>query len=191
MDNKPKVMLVNVGGAIAPAVHSLNEHQPAYICFFVSEDSRPAIHSQILPALKYSPLHFDWVETPAAQSLLECYRALAEELPRILRKWGIRPEELAVEYTAGTKPMSVAAVLATIDFSSQYFYVGSKDPSGRDRDGVGVVLDGQEKSWFQTNPWRSWPYPPVRKLRCFSTLAALQTRRARSQAGACRRAGTA
>jgi CRISPR-associated protein (TIGR02710 family) len=49
--------------------------------------------------------------------------------------------------------MSVAAVLATIEFSSQYFYVGSRDPSGRDREGIGVVLDGKEFSWFQTNPW--------------------------------------
>ena len=49
--------------------------------------------------------------------------------------------------------MSVAAVLATIDHSSQYFYVGSRDPSGRDKDGIGVVLDGKEYTWFQTNPW--------------------------------------
>lgn len=150
---KPKAMLVNVGGATAPAIHTLNEQQPNFICFFVSPDSKPLIRAKILPALQYQPEHYDWVETLVPQDLLECYRALSNKLPPILQKWGVNPNELAVEYTAGTKPMSVAAVLATVDTSFQYFYVGSKDPEGRDRSGIGVVLDGKEWTWFQTNPW--------------------------------------
>ncbi len=153
MTERAKAMLVNVGGATAPAIHTLNEQQPPYICFFVSADSRPLIRSRILPELNYQPEHYDWIETPAPQSLLECYRALADNLPRLLEKWGVPAESLAVEYTAGTKPMSVAAVLATIETSSQYYYVGTRDASGRDRDGIGVVLDGKEFTWFQTNPW--------------------------------------
>lgn len=149
---KPKAMLVNVGGATAPAVHALNEQQPPFVCFFVSADSRPLIN-KILPALNYRLKHFDWIETPSPQDLVACYRVLARDLPGILRKWEVEPNELAVEYTAGTKPMSVAAVLATIDSSSQYFYVGSKDPQGRDKGGIGVVLDGREWTWFQSNPW--------------------------------------
>lgn len=150
---KLQAMLVNVGGAVSPAIHTLNEQQPRFICFFVSEDTRPLIREKILPALHYEPEHYDWVETPAPQSLLECYRALTRDIPRILEKWRIPPESLGVEYTAGTKPMSVAAVLATIEFSSHYFYVGARDAQGRDRDGIGVVLDGKEWTWFQTNPW--------------------------------------
>lgn len=150
---KPKAMLVNVGGATAPAVHALNEQQPRFVCFFVSSSSKPLFREKILPALDYQPEHYDWIETPSPQDLVECYRVLARELPGILNKWGVEPNELAVEYTAGTKPMSVAAVLATIDSSSQYFYVGSKDPQGRDKGGIGVVLDGKEWTWFQSNPW--------------------------------------
>jgi CRISPR-associated protein (TIGR02710 family) len=146
-------MLVNVGGATSPAVHTLNEQKPRFICFFVSPESKAAIREKILPTLDYEPEHYDWIETQIPQNLLACYKALADHLPLILEKWGVLPEELGVEYTAGTKPMSVAAVLATIDRSSEYFYVGSKDPSGRDRDGIGVVLDGREFTWFQTNPW--------------------------------------
>lgn len=150
---KPKAMLVNVGGAVAPAIHTLNEQQPAYICFFVSPDSKPHIREKILPALHYQYEHYDWIETTVPQDLLACYRALSSKLPPILEKWGVQATQLAVEYTAGTKPMSVAAVMATIDSSSQYFYVGSKDSQGRDRAGIGVVLDGKESTWFQTNPW--------------------------------------
>lgn len=150
---KPLAMLVNVGGAVSPAIHTLNEQRPQFICFFVSSDSKPLIRSAILPALAYAPEHYDWIETLVPQSLLECYRALAENLPRLLEKWGVPPEALGVEYTAGTKPMSVAAVLATVETTSQYFYVGARDASGRDRDGIGVVLDGKEFTWFQSNPW--------------------------------------
>ncbi len=151
--NTVRALLVVVGGATSPAIHALNEQRPPFICFFVSADSKPMIRSAILPALKYDPEHYDWIETPAPQSLLECFRALDQQLPLMLEKWGVAPEALGVEYTSGTKPMSVAAVLATVESSSQYSYVGAADPSGRDRGGIGVVLDGKEFTWFQTNPW--------------------------------------
>lgn len=151
--DKPHAILVNVGGATAPAIHTLNSQKPPYICFFVSADSEPLIRSKILPALDYNPDHYDWIKTDSPQNLLECYQVLAENLHRVLNKWGIPLENLGVEFTAGTKPMSVAAVLVTIESCSQYFYVGSIDASGRDREGIGVVLDGQEKCWFQSNPW--------------------------------------
>jgi CRISPR-associated protein (TIGR02710 family) len=153
VSEKPIAMLVNVGGGTSPAIHTLNEQQPLYICFFVSHESKSLIKEKILPELKYIPEHYDWVETPAPQNLLMCYKTLQEELPRVLKKWGVDPSLLGVEYTAGTKPMSVAAILATIDTSSQFFYVGAADKSGRDRDGIGVVLDGKECSLFETNPW--------------------------------------
>lgn len=153
MRSRPTAMLVNVGNATSPAIHILNEQQPRFICFFVSEDTKGLISSRILPDLKYQPEHYDWIKTPAPQSMHECFRVLLQELPRILQKWDVAPETLGVEYTAGTKPMSVAAVLATIDTCARYFYVGTADAAGRNNDGIGVVLDGREYSWYQTNPW--------------------------------------
>ncbi len=153
VSEKPKAMIVNVGGATSPAVHILNGQQPPFICFFVSGDSKHLIKEKILPNLNYNPEHYDWIETKVPQDLLECYRVLVKKLPDIFEKWGVDPTEVAVEYTSGTKPMSVAVILATIDHSSQYFYVGSKDAEGRDKEGIGVVLDGKEYTWFQSNPW--------------------------------------
>lgn len=146
-------MLVTVGGAPSSAVHTLNEQKPRYICFFVSEDTRPAIREKILPNLEYTPENYVWIVTPAPQNLLECYRALAENLPRHLDMWGVSAADLGVEYTGGTKPMSVAAVLATVESSSRYFYVGARGPGGRDRGGIGVVVDGKESTWYEVNPW--------------------------------------
>ena len=146
-------ILVTVGGAPASAIHTLNEQKPRFICFFVSAETKTAIREKILPALTYSPEHYDWIQVPSPQNLVECYRVLRDRLPQILEKWNVSPTDLGVEYTGGTKPMSVAAVLATIDASSRYFYVGASDPTGRDRSGIGVVLDGRESTWYQLNPW--------------------------------------
>jgi CRISPR-associated protein (TIGR02710 family) len=67
-----------------------------------------------------------------------------------LQKWGVDNDELVVDYTGGTKTMSVAITLATIEGSSVYSYVGGVE---RSKDGVGVVIDGKEKMWFLDNPW--------------------------------------
>ncbi len=163
MKDSPKAMLVNVGGATSPAIHTLNELQPPFICFFVSPSTKDSIKT-IRKALNYQPEHFDWIVTPSAQNLLSCFQALSEHLPQMLEKWEVSPEELGVDYTAATKPMSVAAVLATIDHSSQYFYVGATDSSGRDKDGIGVVLDGKERIWYQSNPWEALAVPARKEI---------------------------
>lgn len=170
---KPLVMLVNVGGSHLPVIHSLNQQQPAYICFFVSKDSKPLIWEKILPALNYNPRHYDWIETPAPQDLLACYKALEAELPQKLTKWEVPPEALCVEYTAGTKPMSVASVLVTINTTSQYSYVGAADASGRDHGGIGFVLEGREYIWNQVNPWEQLAVPARREIAMLFNLGRL------------------
>ena len=148
-----KAMLVSVGGAPAPIIYTLNQRTPTYICFFVSPETKSTLHEQILPALDFQPRHYDWIETPSAQLLNESYRALAKQLPPLLEKWDVPWQSLEVDFTGGTKTMSVAVVLATIEHVSNYSYVGSPDADGRDKGGVGVVLDGRERMWYQSNPW--------------------------------------
>ena len=60
---KPRAMLVSVGGAASPAIHTLNVLQPPFICFFVSPDSKPKIKAEILPALAYQGW-ITWLQIP-------------------------------------------------------------------------------------------------------------------------------
>jgi L-ascorbate metabolism protein UlaG (beta-lactamase superfamily) len=76
-------MLAVVGGASAGVIHSLNEQEPQYICFFVSDSTKLKIKSEILPGLKYEPEHYDWIETKYPQNLMECYKVLVNDLPKI------------------------------------------------------------------------------------------------------------
>jgi CRISPR-associated protein (TIGR02710 family) len=147
---KSKAILISVGGTPAPIIFSLNHQRPEYICFFVSEESKDTIEKDILPHLDFRPRHHDWIVTSSAENLSECYRAISQQLPQILKKWSVDPRDLVVDYTGGTKTMSVALTLATIDNSSLYTYIGGV---ARTKEGLGVVINGKESMWYLDNPW--------------------------------------
>lgn len=145
-----KGMIVSIGGTPAPVIFSLNQSKPEFICFFISLQSKKMIEAEILPHLDFKPRHYDWIMTPNADLLSNCYSELVKHIPELMEKWEIKLEEVCVDYTGGTKTMSAALVLATIESSCCYSYVGGDE---RSKEGVGIVLDGREKRWFLDNPW--------------------------------------
>jgi CRISPR-associated protein (TIGR02710 family) len=150
MNKRMKAMIVSLGGTSAPVILSLNKSKPEYVCFFVSRDTKKMLEGEILPNLDFKPRHHDWIMTPNAELLSECFSELAKRLPEIIEKWEVNPADICVDYTGGTKTMSVALVLATIEKSCCYSYVGGDE---RSKGGVGVVLDGKERMLFLDNPW--------------------------------------
>jgi len=54
------------------------------------------------------------------------------------------------DFTGGTKTMSVALALATVQAVGRYTYVGGTE---RTKDGPGMVVDGKERMLHQANPW--------------------------------------
>lgn len=145
-----KGMIVSVGGTPAPIIYSLNKSRPDYICFFVSRETKKMIDADILPNLDFKYRHHDWIVTPNAELLSESYMHLVKKLPEMMEKWELDPRDICVDYTGGTKTMSVALALATADQSCCYSYVGGGE---RSKGGVGVVIDGNEKMHFLENPW--------------------------------------
>ena len=149
MGERTKAMVVSLGGTPAPIIFSLNQSKPEYICFFVSRDTK-GIMDEVISSLNIRPKHHDWILTPNPESLSDSYSALRKKLPELFEKWEIDPQEVCVDYTGGTKTMSVALTLATIEESCCYSYVGGIE---RSKGGVGVVVDGTERMWFLDNPW--------------------------------------
>ena len=152
MTERLKAMIVSVGGTPAPIIVSVNESKPEYICFFVSKETKRMMEEDILSKLDYKPRHHDWIEVEDAESLSECYSKLAKKISEIIEKWEIAPPEVCVDYTGGTKTMSVALALATIEKSCCYSYVGGDE---RSKGGVGIVIDGKERRRYIDNPWDS------------------------------------
>lgn len=146
----PRAILISVGGSPQPIIKSLNEQKPEYICFFTSGATKDSTEKDVLLNLSFKPRHWDWIITPNAEGLSDCYREIATKLPDILKKWNIKENELIVDYTGGTKTMSVAITLATIEQSSVYSYVGGVE---RSKGGVGIVVNGKEKILLLDNPW--------------------------------------
>lgn len=144
-----KSMLISVGGTLAPLIYTLNQTRPRYIIFFASPQTKESI-TYIMDSLDFRPSGTDHIIAPSAEILGDCYATLVEQLPHKLETWGIEPSQLLVDYTGGTKTMSAALVLATTELGCDYSYVGGPE---RDKDGVGVVLDGREKMWYVHNPW--------------------------------------
>ena len=150
MTKKIKAMIVSVGGTSAPIIFSLNRSKPEYVCFFISKQTKKMLEEEIIPNLDFKPRHYDWIVTPNAESLSDCYSELSKQFQALLEKWEVDPKDVCVDFTGGTKTMSVALALATVDESCCYSYVGGDE---RSKGGVGVVVNGKEKMWFVENPW--------------------------------------
>lgn len=143
-----RVVLCTVGGSPAPILHTLRALRPACVWYVFSPETREvvdAIHAQ----LDWHPDR-DLLPLDRFEELGPCYRVVRGVLPGLLAKWRVDPAEVVVDYTGGTKTMSAALVLAATELFHRFSYVGG---ARRDKDGVGTVLDGCERSHYQANPW--------------------------------------
>ena len=161
----PNTMLISVGGASAPVIHSIKENKPDKVIFFVSRGSLPQIGKEVIPAVCAAngsfPPHL-CVVTPDEQDLGVSIKALLTDVPRAMRDFGIELEPWPgmVDYTGGTKTMSAAVVWASARHSCQMSYIGSRkaasgDEAGRTKDGLGIVQNGYEFRFLRENPWNT------------------------------------
>ena len=153
--NKIKLVIISVGGTPSPIIYLLNFIKPKYIIFFASIQSNKTLSQDILDKLEFKPEYIDLIITQSSEDLLICYKKLQEELFEKLNKIklldnNINPKEIVVDYTGGTKTMSVALSLATIDYGFNYTYIGGLE---RAKGGLGVVIDGKERLIYINNPY--------------------------------------
>jgi CRISPR-associated protein (TIGR02710 family) len=120
------------------------------IVFFASADSRVEIGTRVRPLTAHPWRDQEVIVTPDHQDLTGSMEVLANELPSRLQALGVSTSDVVVDYTGGTKTMSAALVLATINEPVTYSYVGGKV---RTKGGLGVVLDGSEAVLKTPNPW--------------------------------------
>ena len=140
--------LVSVGGSPAPVLLTLRQHRPTHVWYFCSAGSRD-VADEIHVQLDWHPDR-DFIEIDRFEELGPCYRALRAAIPALLGKWKVRPADVLVDYTGGTKTMSAALVLAATELFDQFSYVGGEQ---RGKGGLGVTVDGKERTHYQTNPW--------------------------------------
>ena len=138
---------MSLGGSPEPLRKSVELHQPDKIIFLASHDSVP-LSGTILEGLSANPSkEFEITEDPNV--MFECYKAARRCVERV-KRYGVSPANVIVDYTGGTKVMTAALILATIGQPYRFNYVGG---DLRTKKGLGVVEDGYEKMYPEMNPW--------------------------------------
>ncbi len=145
-----KAMIISVGGTPAPVIKTIREHKPEFVSFFASQNSIDHV-AKIKSAINCEEFSVTSEVTLAddVNDLLHCHQRAEEAIKRVLLK-GFKKEVITVDYTGGTKNMSVALALASISCGFSFSYVGGRE---RTKDGVGIVVDGQEEVYHNVNPW--------------------------------------
>lgn len=167
-----RILLVSVGGSAAPILHSINEQKPDYVIYFCSADSRKIVRQEIEPALQFRLLDYETITTPDEQNLVESVSVLLTKLPDILKLWNLGFDSLGGDYTGGTKTMSSALVLVLAKYGCRFSYVGG---TVRDKEGLGVVLNGREQMLYLQNPWDVLAVDDLREIRALFNRCRFRT----------------
>ncbi len=148
--DKISAMIVSLGGTPAPIIKSISHYQPEFVSFFASQDTFEqiaAIRSDL--SCLGIKIKSEVTITDNVNDLLQCHEKAEDAVKRVIDK-GYKNDEVIVDYTGGTKNMSVALTLAAITHGFLFSYVGGGE---RTKNGVGIVVDGQEKVFSSINPW--------------------------------------
>jgi len=146
-----KVLVASTGGSPDQFLKSIEFSSPELCLFFTSEEGRLAIEKSI-PNLDSPKIPYQVFVTKNVNDLLvsyQCALQCLEELQRIRKSKEI-PLEVIVDYTGGTKNMSVALALAFLFEGFPYQYVGGGE---RTKQGMGQVVSGSELPYASVNPW--------------------------------------
>ncbi len=143
-------MIISVGGTPEPIIKSITEYRPEFVSFFASQDTCDKV-SDIKKGLQEAKhgIKNEITLVDNVNDLYHCFRKAEEAVKRVLSK-GYHSDEVIVDYTGGTKNMSVALSLSAITHGFNFSYVGGSE---RTKDGVGIVVNGKEEVYKSVNPW--------------------------------------
>lgn len=143
-----KALVLSVGGSSEPLIYSIKTYKPDFIYFLHSKDTREHV-GITLEEFDYDSSQYLLKELKNPQSLEESFSKSREIISSLKKDYDVH-----VDFTGGTKPMVAGLVLAAIGEECKYSYVGSnKGREGRNKDGVGVVVNGFEEIISQKDPY--------------------------------------
>ncbi|MCG3173134.1 MAG: hypothetical protein GMKNLPBB_01312 [Myxococcota bacterium] len=175
MTQTPSTLLIcTVGGSPEPIVKALIHWQPIRVWFVPTAQTRGSIEHDsvdrgktipsILGAARIAgfpldPGRYDIHELSNGEDLALCLTEL-QRLTGCVEQWVKRGENfnVVVDFTGGTKCMSVAVGLQASRWPCVFSYVGGAQ---RTKDGVGIVESGHERVVHHANPWDALGYQAV------------------------------
>jgi len=152
-ERSTKALLIALVGDPLPCVATINHLNPECLCFFIPEDLRPQIETQIQPNLVHLPKKWDWILTPDLYGFGANFKALNQPLVDLLTVWGIAPGELTVDLSLATPAMAAATALTTLTHASQFQTLKPALIAGDAPVSELIIVNGQAHTWQQDNPW--------------------------------------
>ncbi|MEZ0329684.1 MAG: TIGR02710 family CRISPR-associated CARF protein [Dissulfuribacterales bacterium] len=164
-----EAMIISLGGSPQPVITSIIKYRPLFISFLVSHDTCNLIADIEKTLTQDHEIHYKKEITLVddVNELMHCYQKAEEAVSRILRHQ-YNKDKVIVDYTGGTKNMSVALALAAVTHGFSFSYVGGKD---RTKDGIGIVKDGSEEVYQSINPWDFLALDEKKKIAAFINVA--------------------
>jgi CRISPR-associated protein (TIGR02710 family) len=145
-----------VGGSPEPIVAALKQWRPGRVRFVHTPQTKDDVAAKVVPMARAERVdldagRYDLFELPDGQDIASCLDHLRQLTP-IVSEWAARGEsfQVVVDFTGGTKCMSVAIGIQASRWPCVFSYVGGNE---RTKEGVGIVVSGAEKIVHQANPW--------------------------------------
>lgn len=147
MPRKKRALLMTVGTGTGDKrcslahglMCSIDSKDPDFICFFVSKDSKPTVDALKKVFNNKFDEDFDecydyeFVENEAVDKFTEYFNEFKSKISELEDDYRI-----LIDYTSGTKTMTMAAAFASMIFRKELFFVSGKREKG-------IVVKGTEE----------------------------------------------
>lgn len=147
MPRKKRALLMTVGTGTGDKrcslahglMCSIDSKDPDFICFFVSKDSKPTVNALKKVFNNKFDEDFDecydyeFVENEAVDKFTEYFNEFKSKISELEDEYRI-----LIDYTSGTKTMTMAAAFASMIFRKELFFVSGKREKG-------IVVKGTEE----------------------------------------------
>lgn len=153
-----RMLICTVGGSPAPLIASITHWEPCRILFIPTAQTKEQITKIVEKCNEYSlnvnPGNYEVYTLNDGQSFDDCVKTIHENIRTEIVRWVAKGAEyqVIVDFTGGTKCMTAALALVTHKVADQFSYVGGEV---RTKEGVGIVVDGNEIVLQCPNPWNS------------------------------------
>jgi len=155
---KALVLTVGVGGDVARSLKfAIDQHNPDFILFLCTPQSRryaeEVIQSRGLPESRYAVDEFS--ESDDVQRLVLHYEEVVRRV--LFQEHGLRPDQVFVDYTRGTKAMSAAVdyVAISLELAGISYIGGERDEEGRVKSGTERLLSFRPLELLFQRHWRT------------------------------------
>ena len=153
-----KILILTVGTSPNPLIKSIKIFKPDKIFFIVSEQTLLNV-GKIVEDVNFDQNNIYTEKVRDYEDLLACF----ETSHSMIKKAKEESSEIVVDFTGGTKPMSVGLLIASLNENCFLNYTGSSSIEGREQNGTGRVKDTYECMKEQYDPYKFFAVAELEK----------------------------